>query len=131
MINKGFLIVAVGALLCAGCSSEYSPSRLDSDSPEAKRVVSMVSTLRQGGVDGLAANMSAQAIPGLTKPQLKGLRVGLEKIVTADDVQLQKIERFGQQIYRAVLTLKVDGRTEPLAMLLAPDGDGLGWIGPN
>ncbi|MDP6546422.1 MAG: hypothetical protein QGH60_20775 [Phycisphaerae bacterium] len=73
-----------------------------------------------------------QALPGLTEDQLKGLRSMLEKIVTADSVELQKIERFGEQVYRIVLALESEGGPESLAMLLGPaPDDTLKWIGKN
>jgi len=132
MINNRLVIAAVVTALCAGCSKEYSHQRLDKDGPEAKQVISLVSDLRQGGTDGLDKTMPHQALPGLTTKQLEGLSFALEKIVTADSVELQKIEQFGKQVYRVVFALKTAGGPESLAMLLGMTADDtLRWIGKN
>ncbi|MBT3199283.1 MAG: hypothetical protein HN350_05155 [Phycisphaerales bacterium] len=131
MINKHLSIAVVFATLCLGCSREYSQSRLDADGPEATQVKTLVAALRQAGADGLPAETTAQAIPGLTEPELKGLRFALGKIVSADSVELQKIERFGK-VYRAVFALDTDGAPGSLSMLLGPSSDGkLKWYRPN
>ena len=132
MINNRFVIAAVVTALCAGCSKEYSHRRLGTDGPEAEQVRSFVSVLRQGGTGGLDKTMARQALPGLTEGQLEGLRSGLERIVTADSVELQKIEQFGKQVYRVVFALETSGGGESLAMLLGPAADDtLRWIGKN
>ena len=131
-INKLFVLAAAIALTCAGCGKEYDQSRLDSDSPEAKRVESLVAQLRKAGPDGLDATLPSQAKEGLTIKELKGLRSALERIVSADEVSLRKIERFGGQVYRAVLTVKTPDGDGSLAMLLTTGDDGkLRWIGSN
>ena len=132
MINNRLVIAAVVTALCAGCSKEYSHQRLDKDGPEAEQVISLVSALRQGGAGGLDETIDRQALPGLTTKQLEGLSFALEKIVTADSVELQKIEQFGKQVYRVVFALKTAGGPESLAMLLGTaDGEALRWIGKN
>jgi len=132
MTNNRLVIAAVATVLCAGCSKEYSHHRLDKDGPEATRVISLVSDLRQGGTGGLDKTMPQQALEGLTEDQLKSLRFALEKIVTADSVELQKIEQFGEQVYRVVFALETAEGPESLAMLLGmSDGDELRWIGKN
>ena len=131
-INKLLVLAAAISLTCAGCGKEYDQSRLDADSPEAKRVESLVAQLREVGPDGLDAAMSNQAKEGLTVQELKGLRSSLERIVSADEVSLRKIERFGGQVYRAVLTVKTPDGDGSLAMLLTAGDDGpLRWIGSN
>ncbi len=132
MINNRFVIAAVVTALCAGCSKEYSHRRLDADGPEATQVRSFVSALRQAGAGGLDRTMAGQALGGLTKDELRGLRFALDKIVTADSVELQKIEQFGKQVYRVVFVLETAGEGESLAMLMGiSDGDTLRWIGKN
>ena len=132
MINNRFIIAAVATVLLVGCSKEYSRNRLDTDGPEAKQVRSLVSVLRQGGADGLDKTMPLQALEGLTEDQLQALRSALERIVAADSVELQKIEKFGEQVYRVVLVLDTGEAPEFLAMLLAiSEGDKLRWIGKN
>lgn len=132
MINNRLVIAAVATALCAGCSKEYSHQRLDKDGPEAQQVISLVSALRRGGAEGLAGTIDRQALPGLTENQLEGLSSVLEKIASADSVELQKIEQFGKQVYRVVLALKTEGGPGSLAMLLGTaDGEALRWIGKN
>ncbi|MBL7221285.1 MAG: hypothetical protein ISS69_14310 [Phycisphaerae bacterium] len=132
MINNRLVIAAVLTAFCAGCSDEYNHERLDTDGPEARQVRSFVSVLRQGGTGGLDKTMPLQALGGLTEDQLKALRSTLKRIVTADSVELQKIEQFGDQVYRVVFALETDGTPESLAMLLGmTDDDTLGWIGKN
>jgi len=132
MINNRLVIAAVVTALCAGCSKEYSHHRLDNDGPEATQVRSFVSVLRQAGTDGLYKTMPLQAIGDLTEDQLKGLRSTLERIVTADSIELQKIEQFGKQVYRVVFALETSDGPESLAMLLgSTTGDTLRWIGKN
>ena len=132
MINNRLIIAAVAAALCAGCSDEYNHRRLDADGPEAKQVVALVSALRNAGADGLDKTIARQALPGLTRDQLKSLRAAMERIVTADSVDMQKIEQFGDRVYRVVFTIETAGRAEFLAMLMGPaDDDTLRWIGKN
>ena len=132
MINNSFIIAAIAAVLCAGCSDEYHHRRLDADGPEAKQVGSLVSALRKAGADGLDKTVDRQALPGLTRDQIKSLRAALEKVVTADSVKLQKIEQFGKRVYRVVFAIETAGRAESLAMLMGPaDDDALRWIGKN
>jgi len=132
MINNRLLIAAVLTVFCAGCSDEYSHDRLDTDGPEAQQVRSFVSVLRQGGTGGLDKTMHHQALGGLTEDQLKALRSTLERIVTADSVELQKIEQFGEQVYRVVFVLDTADGPESLAMLMGPASDDtLRWIGKN
>jgi hypothetical protein len=124
--------LALAALAMLGCSEQYAPNRLDADSPEAKQVVTLIAGLRQAGPDAIDQTVSNQAKDGLTEQELKSLRFGLDKIVAADTVALRKIERFGDQVYRVVLSLETDGGTESLAMLLTGgDDDKLRWIGVN
>jgi hypothetical protein len=132
MISNRFVIAAVATLLCAGCSKEYSHRRLEADGPEATQVRSLVSALRQAGAGGLGETIDRQALGGLSEDQIKNLRFALEKIVTAENVELQKIEQFGEQVYRVVLAIETAGKAESLAMLLGiADGDALRWIGKN
>ena len=132
MINNRFITAAVATILLAGCSKEYNHDRLDTNGPEATQVRSLVSVLRQAGAGGLDKTTPLQALDGLTEDQLAALRSALEIIVTADSVELQKIEKFGKQIYRVVFALDTGGDRESLAMLLATaSGDKLRWIGKN
>ena len=131
-INKMFVAVIAAMLLLGGCSKEYSLDRLEADGPEAKRVKSLIADLRQAGTDGLDDTLTAQAIPELTTKQLEALRAALEKMIFADSVELEKIEQFGENVYRAVLAMETEGKPESMAMLLSPGPDDkLRWIGKN
>jgi hypothetical protein len=132
MINNTFIIAAVAAVFCVGCSEEYSHRPLGADSPEARMVMEMTAALRQAGPGELDETIARQANVKLTKDELNALRFGLDRIVTADSVELQKIEKFGAEIYRVVFTLNTGQEATSQAMLLAFDDDGsLKWIGKN
>jgi len=132
MTRNRLSIPAVALIVVLGCSEEYGHERLDAGGPEAQRVKSMVSALRQAGPDSLGEVMNDQTAAQLTEDQLKGLRGALGRIVTADSVKLQKIEKFGQQVYRAVFDLETADGPATLAMLLAVgEDDTLKWLGKN
>jgi hypothetical protein len=132
MINNRLIIIAVATVFLVGCSEKYDHDRLGTDGPEAKQVRALVSVLRQSGPDDLDKTIALQALPDLTGDQLKALRSALDLIVAADGVELQKIDKFGKQVYRVVFALDIDGAPESLAMLLSiGDEDKFKWIGKN
>ncbi|MDP6633720.1 MAG: hypothetical protein QGG42_02380 [Phycisphaerae bacterium] len=132
MINKSLVTTALMTLLCVGCSKEYSHRRFAADGPEAEQAKALAARLRQAQADELDKIMTSQTMSGLTRPQLENLRFGLGRIISADSVELQKIEQFGKEVYRAVFTLRIEDRSESVSMLLAIGaGDKLKWIGKN
>jgi len=134
MSRNRFSIAATGLMLMTlvGCSDEYGHERLDADGPEATQVRSLVSDLRDAGRNALDETIARQVPAKMTEQQLKGLKDALGRIASADSVELQKIERFGDQVYRAVLALETSGGPKTLAMLLAVgEDDTLKWLGRN
>ena len=132
MINNRLIIIAVATVFLVGCSEKYDHDRLGTDGPEATQVRAFVSVLRQSGPDDWDKTIALQALPGLTGDKLKALSSALDMIVAADSVELQKIDKFGKQVYRVVFALDTDGAPANLAMLLSfGDGDELRWIGKN
>jgi len=123
------VLIATGFL--GGCSDKYGHKPLGSDSPEAQQVRAMTEELRADGMDRLKDIANSQALEELTDQQLERLHLGLEKLVVADGAELQKIEKFGPDIYRAVFTVEIGSDSEPLAMLLGTSGGKLRWIGRN
>jgi hypothetical protein len=124
--------LGLACLLCtAGCSGKYKQDHLGSDSPQAAQIEGMISSLRKGGVDGLDAFMAANAPSDLTDGQKKALRAGLEPLVGAKAVKVQRVDRFGDKVYRASLSVTADGRERTVFFLLVESGDQLLWAGPN
>ncbi len=114
-----------------GCSRDYEQKKLGKDSPEAQRVRTMVDALRQGGEQGLAAAMRAQAAGGLTGAQELALQASLRELIAADGVEVEKVDSFGPQVYRATLRVSAGGQTRAVALLLVVKGDEFRWAGRN
>ncbi|MCP4374943.1 MAG: hypothetical protein GY794_01990 [bacterium] len=131
MINNKLLITVVAMAFCVGCSDEYEHDRLGRDGPEAQQIRAMVSVLRDGGPDALDKALADQALEKLSNDQLNALRSTLERIVIADSVELEKIEKFGE-VYRVVLKIESSNGPGSLAMLAGMTSDDkLKWIGKN
>ncbi|MDP7636789.1 MAG: hypothetical protein QF577_04480 [Phycisphaerae bacterium] len=134
MIRNSLIILVVAQMLpvFAGCSKEYEHRKLGRDSPQAKQVRKMVQLLHEGGLERLDELMARQAAADLTGGQTRVLRGAMERIVDADTVELEKIERFGKNVYRAVFRLDGKNRSATLAVLLVTAKAGtLRWAGPN
>lgn len=132
MTRNNLVALLAAMLLSAGCSKQYEHERFAQDSPEAVHIRKLVGALRKGGPDGLDERMAEQAAPGLNDNQMRSLRFALAQIVAADTVELEKTERFGRQVYRAVFRLRTEDVPGSLAMLLVKTQDGaLRWVGKN
>jgi hypothetical protein len=134
MIRNSLIILVAAQVLpvFAGCSKEYEHRKLGRDSPQAKQVRKMVQSLHEGGLERLGELMARQAAADLTGGQTRVLRGALERIVDADSVELEKIERFGKNVYRAVFRLDEKNGPATLAVLLVTAKAGtLRWAGPN
>ena len=130
--RNNLVALLAAMLLSAGCSKEYEHERFAQDSPEAGHIRKLVGALREGGPDRLDELVSGQAAPGLTEKETRSLRFVLAQIVEADSVELEKTERFGKQVYRAVLRLTGKDGPRTLAVLLVKTEDGtLRWVGKN
>jgi hypothetical protein len=115
---------AILLLLMTGCGKDYGQQKLGRDSPQGRQVAGMVQALRQAGEKGLDPVLSRQAVEGLSQAELQALRAGLIEIVRAKNVEFERLDKFGPQVYRATFMLEKDGAKQPAAMLLV-DKDGL------
>ena len=131
-IRNSVLWAALAAgLVAAGCSGEYKQDRLDADSRRAAEVRSLVASLREGGTDGIEGHLRRHASGGLTDVQTLALRATLAEIVNAEAVELARIDRFGDDIYRASLKLTSGGQIRTFTVLLVETGGALRWAGRN
>jgi hypothetical protein len=124
-------VLLTAAIAMTGCSKDFEQKKLGKDSPEASRVRAMVDALRQGGEKGLAETMKTQAAGGLTGSQELALQASLRELIAADAVEVDKVDSFGPQVYRATLKLSTGGKTRAVALLLVATGDELRWAGRN
>jgi len=132
MTSKAPIAALLAGALLAACSEKYAHSELGDDSPEARTVRQMVADLREAGEAGLDRLIERDGAGGLTGDQAAALRATLASIVQAERVELKRMDRFGEKVYRATLGLHADGSESELFVLLvaAPDGR-LRWAGRN
>ena len=125
-------ILMLAAVTADGCSKRYAHKRLDKDSPEAGRVARMLSQLRDAGTDGIDGIIATQAVEGLNDAQALLLRHTLAELAAAEQVELEKADRFGQDVCRATFRLTTGGRSERVSILLVDAGAGdLRWFKKN
>ena len=121
--------------LGAGCSDdEYGHQRLDGQSPQFVEVRALLDELRAAHDDGLDDMLTRQIAAGISDTQDKGLRYVLAQLARADDVTVQRVDRFGPDLYRSTLTFTSQGRPRTIALLLIPDDDDektLHWANTN
>ena len=130
--GRGMLLALLGGLMAwAGCSRHYEHADLGLDSPQARQVQAMIAAARQGGLNGLDQTVHGQAAAGLNATQMATLRAVLGAMIQAGSIHLQAIDRFGPNVYRAVLVLEAGGKPRTQAMLLVKRADKLYWAGPN
>jgi hypothetical protein len=121
-----FLLVGI-----AGCSKDYEQKKLGTDSPQAAQVRAMVQSLRQAGEKGLLDVMKQQSAGSLSEPQTESLQASLRELAAAESAELDRIDRFGPEVYRATFTLASAGKTRPVALLLVSKANQLRWAGRN
>jgi len=125
------LLLAVG-LLAAGCSDEYGHEQVGGDSPEAVRVNQMLRDLREAGEAGLDGILARDGAGGLDANQTTALRATLRTLVEADKVELERLDRFGENVLRASFGLTADGKTTELYVLLVvTEDETFRWAGRN
>ena len=118
--------------LLGGCKKEYSHKRLGDASREFARVEQMLQDIRQATGDALAGVLTEQMTAGMDDQQQKYLSSSLERLASAEKVELLKVDRFGQDICRATFKLTDSGKARRVSILLTADGDGkLRWLKPN
>lgn len=126
-------MAAVGllAFCLAGCGKDYEQKKLGKDSAQGQQVRAMVQALRDGGEKGLAGVMAQQAAGGLSDSQIQALRASLMELLRAGSVELERIDRFGPEVYRATLVLSTGGASRSAAFLLVEKDGQLRWAGRN
>ena len=125
-------LALAGALLPVGCSDKYAHERLDMDSPEAEKVRKMLTGLRDAGESGLDEIVRTQGAGGLSDAQAKMLRGTLLEIVKADSVELDQMDRFGKDVWRAIFKLTRGASTSTVPVLIVIPNDGRPrWAGRN
>lgn len=124
--------LVLAALIFPGCADPYEHEKLRGDSAEVGRIQRMLRELRQAGTGAVDSVMAEQAVEGLGDRDRTFLRDTLAELVAADTVELEKADRFGEQICRATFSLKSDGVPARISILLVDDGDGdLRWFKRN
>ena len=113
-----------------GCSDKYEHQQMGGDSQQLAKIRQMLGQLRQGP-DSLDAALSRQVAAGLSQGRENMVRVRLAEIAGAEKVLLERLDRWGQDMYRATIKYTADGRAHTLAMLLVADGYELDWAGVN
>ena len=118
-------------LLTFGCSQEYAQKRPGPDSPRGREVSRMLAALREAGSDGLDETIRRHGAAGLDDARAGILRATLRQLIEATTVQLQTLDRFGENVYRAgfLVASGQDDRKTHLLLVLS-DGE-LRWAGPN
>jgi hypothetical protein len=129
--NRAIIAVVLASVAGGGCSKGFEQKKLGKDSPQADQVRAMVQALRQAGEKGLSDLLPRQAAGELTDSQRQSLRASLMELIRADSVELDRIDRFGPEIYRVTFTLVAAGKSRPAALLLVVQGDQLRWAGRN
>ncbi len=114
----------------AGCSSGYERHDVGVDSVEGKAVKKMLAELR-GGAAQVDKFIETHGAAGLTPSQATGLKNMLTQFAAAPKLRLVSIDRFGNNIFRAGITMS-DAKTSPIifVLLVANDGE-LRWAGAN
>ena len=123
--------VLVAVLLAAGCSKQYEHKRLSRGCPEFLRVQQMLQELREAPADGLDAVLSRQVAAGLSNTQQTGVRFILGELARAKEVHIERLDRWGEGIYRATIKFTAASSRHTVAMLLVAEGDELYWAGTN
>ena len=124
-------VAATMLLLAQGCSQNYDRKRPGPDSPRGQEVARMLTALREAGGDGLDETIRRHGAAGLDDARAGALRAALLELVEARSVELETLDRFGENVYRARFRV-ASGRDERKTHLLLVVSDGkLRWAGPN
>jgi hypothetical protein len=127
MNNRTSLFWAALMLLAlVGCSETHEHEAIGKDSPEFKAVQKMVDSLRLHGVDEA---METSAAKGLKPGRIQALTATLETLYKAEAIELQIVDQFGPQTFRATFLLN---ETKTFAVLLVqPEKEEFYWVGMN
>jgi hypothetical protein len=91
----------------------------------------MLVALRSAGPAGLEEVIKQQAAGGLTDRQATALRATLEQLAKAQAVELEEMDRFGDDVYRAALGVTSGKSSRTVYMLLVVSDGWLRWAGKN
>lgn len=91
----------------------------------------MIASLREGGTDGLEEHLRQYAVSDLTDARTAALRATLMEIVNAEAAELARLDRFGDDVYRASMRLTSGVRTRTFPVLLVETDGALRWAGRN
>ena len=132
MPNYFFPLVALGLLAVgvAGCSrAPYRNTDLTPDSAEGREISEQLATLKNGGTAGVPAFMRAHA--AVDNERAAMLQWALGQLVTADTLELRRLDAFGPDIVRAVIAVKRGGAEQENTFLLVRKKNRLQWASPN
>jgi outer membrane murein-binding lipoprotein Lpp len=130
---RATVVMITVALALAGCSSkdDYTRSDVDADSSQGRQVAAMIEQLpAPHEAAALDSYVTAHAAPGLTDPQQQGLRYALEQLAGSPQRKLQSIDRFGDNVYRAVVERSPAAGDVQVMLLVEVDHE-LKWAGAN
>ncbi|MGA2264945.1 MAG: hypothetical protein ABSH10_00750 [Phycisphaerae bacterium] len=132
MINSAIVAaVLFAALAWPGCSKEYARRPLGKDGPEGQEVRGMVAALRSADATGLEAVLRRQMAGGLTELQAQSLEATLIQLAKAEAVELEALDRFGEDVTRAALRVTSGGASRTVCLLLVRADGRLRWAGRN
>jgi len=119
------------AFAAGGCAKEYDRAELGEDSPRGREVRRMIEALRDADPAGRSERIDDQLAADLTDRQRQAARAALERIADADAAALQRIDTFGDRVYRAAIALTEGPDEATLTMLLVETDGQLRWAGPS
>jgi len=125
-------VVAAALVLAGGCSKKYGHERLGTGSPEAAKVHKMLLDLREAGEKGLDETIRKDGADGLSQAQAKMLRATLLEMIRADAVELERMDRFGGSVWRAIFELTTrEGSSTAAVLIVIPEDGRPRWAGRN
>jgi hypothetical protein len=131
-ISKTIVAATLAIVLaCPGCSKKYFRRPVEKDSPRAQEVRAMLGALRSAGPAGLEEVIRQQAAGGMTELQAQSLRGALVSLAEAEAVELEDMDRFGEDVYRAAFRVTAGGSSQSVCMLLVWADGRLHWAGRN
>ncbi len=132
MISRRWLpLVMLAAACIAGCSGEYRQRQVDSDDARAAEVRGMIQSLRSAGEGDRERVARDSSVPDLDDRQASYLLEVLERVASADSAELERLDRFGRDVYRATILLDEGGDERRIPLLLSPVQGELRWARPN
>jgi hypothetical protein len=131
-ISSAIVAAVLSAVLAwPGCSKQYAHKPLGKDGPEGQEVRGMVTALRSAAPAGLEAAIRQQTAGGLTELQAQTLEATLIQLARAEAVELEALDRFGDNVTRAALRVTSGGSSRTVCLLLVRADGRLRWAGRN